>query len=146
MYHSKHSRIGSDSEPFYGKGISGGEMKRLAIASELLRDSDFLLADEPTSALDSALAEDVVSILKDVAVATRRCCLSTIHQPSSDIYRAFDDLCLLCGGHVVYLGTRENAVPYFAQLGFPVPLQEVQNTLSKTSVSGGITYLSLRKG
>lgn len=57
------SLIGAEGS-FVGKGISGGEMKRLSIASELLRNPYFLLADEPTSGLDSALAEDVVAIMR----------------------------------------------------------------------------------
>ncbi len=42
-------------------------------------------------------------------------------QPNSDITALFDDLMLLSGGHVVYFGTWEEAVPHFAQMGFPCP-------------------------
>jgi ABC-type multidrug transport system ATPase subunit len=35
------------------KGISGGEMRRLAFASEIITDPSILFCDEPTSGLDS---------------------------------------------------------------------------------------------
>ncbi len=33
---------------------------------------------------------------------TGRTVVSTIHQPSSDIYNRFDKLILLCDGHIIY--------------------------------------------
>ena len=41
------------------KGISGGEKRRLAFASEILTDPLILFADEPTSGLDSFMAISV---------------------------------------------------------------------------------------
>ncbi len=46
------------------KGISGGEMRRLAFASEALADPPLLLCDEPTSGLDSWMAENLVDYMK----------------------------------------------------------------------------------
>ena len=51
-----------------GKGISGGERKRLSLASELLFSPSLLFADEPTSGLDSSMAESVVQLLKNEAM------------------------------------------------------------------------------
>lgn len=48
------------------KGISGGEMKRLAFASEVLTNPPLLFCDEPTSGLDSYMAQNVVEVLKYV--------------------------------------------------------------------------------
>ena len=76
------------------KTISGGEMKRLSFASEILTDPPIIFADEPTSGLDSYLAMAVVNTLRDLA-ANGSTILCTIHQPSSEIFMNFDSLCLL---------------------------------------------------
>ena len=46
------------------KGISGGEMKRLSFASEVLTDPPLMFCDEPTSGLDSFMAQNVVEMLR----------------------------------------------------------------------------------
>ena len=46
------------------KGISGGQMKRLAIASEVLTNPALLFCDEPTSGLDSVMAASVVEVIR----------------------------------------------------------------------------------
>ena len=48
------------------KGISGGEMKRLAVACELLTDPQLIFCDESTSGLDSFMAQNVVESLRYV--------------------------------------------------------------------------------
>lgn len=117
----KENIIGAVSQHIPG-GISGGEKKRLAIASELVRAPIFLLADEPTSGLDTVLAYDVVKIFKQLSQEQGVLALATIHQPSSSIYELFDDLCLLVpGGNVIYCGPREGALQHFENLGYPCP-------------------------
>ena len=74
--------------PGLSKTISGGEMKRLSIASEILVDPPIIFADEPTSGLDSYLASAVCQTLKDLA-RNGTTVLCTIHQPSSEIFDIF---------------------------------------------------------
>jgi len=65
------------------KGISGGQRKRVSIATELLSNPCVLCVDEPTSGLDSKTAEDVVVILKELAHGeNQRTVICTIHQVS----------------------------------------------------------------
>lgn len=91
------------------RGISGGEKKRLSIALEILVRPRLLFLDEPTSGLDSASAFFVVQALKSVA-RDGRTVVSSIHQPSSEVFALFDDLFLLSGGETVYFGEAKDAI------------------------------------
>jgi len=103
------------------KGVSGGEKKRTNIGSELINNPLILLLDEPTTGLDSVNALRVGLLLRDLAHNDHRTVLCTIHTPSSELFDTFDDLLLLAKGHVIYHGAREDAIPYFASVGYPVP-------------------------
>jgi ATP-binding cassette subfamily C protein CydD len=50
-----------------GAGLSGGELRRLAIARALLADAPIILADEPTADLDGVTADEIRSELLDAA-------------------------------------------------------------------------------
>lgn len=48
------------------KGLSGGQKKRLGVASRLVTDPKILFLDEPTSGLDSALSYEVMNYIKAI--------------------------------------------------------------------------------
>ncbi|XP_057483890.1 ABC transporter G family member 15-like [Actinidia eriantha] len=102
------------------RGISGGEQKRLSIALEILMRPRLMFLDEPTSGLDSASAFFVIQTLRNVA-RDGRTVISSIHQPSSEVFTLFDDLFLLSGGESVYFGEAKMAIQFFAEAGFPCP-------------------------
>jgi ABC-2 type transporter len=76
--------------------------------------------DEPTSGLDSYSAVQLCQVLKKVANAGASV-LFTIHQPSSDIFKSFDNLILMNKGRVMYQGPVEDVNSYFAARSNPVP-------------------------
>ncbi|KAG1709784.1 Protein white [Nymphon striatum] len=97
------------------KGISGGQKKRLAIASEYLTNPLLMFLDEPTSGLDSFMAESVLRTLKTLANRGKTV-IFTIHQPSSEIFDLIDKLLLVSEGRLVFLGTRPEAHEFFSSL------------------------------
>ncbi|XP_042044680.1 ABC transporter G family member 15-like isoform X3 [Salvia splendens] len=102
------------------RGISGGEKKRLSIALEILVRPRLLFLDEPTTGLDSAASFFVIQSIKNLA-RDGRTVISSIHQPSSEVFALFDDLFLLSGGETVYCGEAKMAIKFFAEAGFPCP-------------------------
>ncbi|XP_030386461.1 protein white [Scaptodrosophila lebanonensis] len=102
------------------KGLSGGERKRLAFASEALTDPPLLICDEPTSGLDSFTAHSVVQVLKKLSQKGKTVIL-TIHQPSSELFELFDKILLMAEGRVSFLGTPNEAVDFFSYVGAQCP-------------------------
>ncbi|KAL3714536.1 hypothetical protein ACJRO7_006451 [Eucalyptus globulus] len=85
-------------------GISTEQRKRLTIAVELVANPSIIFMDEPTSGLDARAAAIVMRAVKNI-VSTGRTIVCTIHQPSIDIFEAFDELILMKrGGQIIYSG------------------------------------------
>ncbi|CAJ0905639.1 12236_t:CDS:10 [Entrophospora sp. SA101] len=99
-------------------GISGGERKRVSIASELLTDPSIILLDEPTSGLDSSLALELTNILKTFALKHSKTIIMVIHQPSSQVFELLDKLLLMADGRMVYFDDQKKIVDYLANEGF----------------------------
>ncbi|XP_073698914.1 broad substrate specificity ATP-binding cassette transporter ABCG2d [Garra rufa] len=99
------------------RGISGGERKRTSIGMELIIDPSVLFLDEPTTGLDASTAYSVLLLLKRMASQGRTIIMS-IHQPRYSIYRLFDSLTLLANGKQVYHGPAQDALDYFANIGY----------------------------
>lgn len=62
-----------------GARLSGGQMRRLALARLLLKDAPIWLCDEPTEGLDEDVARDVLAQL--VRLAGKRSLILITHQP-----------------------------------------------------------------
>ncbi|KAG8414862.1 hypothetical protein J3459_009728 [Metarhizium acridum] len=103
------------------KGISGGQKRRVGVASQLMTSPRVLFLDEPTSGLDSAASREVVSYLRAVARRHALIVVCSIHQPSTATFNLFDRLVLLAAGKTHFCGPVAAAVPHFHALGAAVP-------------------------
>ena len=119
LFETRNLKVGSTLQ----KTISGGQRKRLNIGLELLREPTVLFVDEPTSGLSSRDSENIMDLLKELALRGKMVFV-VIHQPSSDIFKMFDTLIILdVGGFQIYYGNPVESVGYF---------QEIVNAANKT--------------
>ena len=103
------------------KGLSGGQKRRLSLGLALISKPSILLLDEPTSGLDAASAFGIMKYLSELAVEKNLAVIATIHQPSTEIWDKFDNLCLLSAGELVYFGSAKDTLPYFGSVGYQCP-------------------------
>jgi len=102
------------------KIISGGQKKRLNIALELIREPSVLFIDEPTSGLSSMDSENIMDLLRELALKGKLV-FTVIHQPSSDIFKMFDKVVILDqGGYMVYYGNPVDAVIHFKTINYQI--------------------------
>ena len=83
----REALVGLPSE----NGLSTEQRKRLTIAVELVANPSIIFMDEPTSGLDARAAAIVMRTVRNT-VDTGRTVVCTIHQPSIDIFDAFDEV------------------------------------------------------
>jgi ABC transport system ATP-binding/permease protein len=109
LYEIRDMKVGSP----LNKKISGGQRKRLNISLELIREPSIMFLDEPTSGLSSRDSENILDLLKELALKGKLLFI-VIHQPSSDIFKMFDRLIILdTGGHLIYNGNPIESIVYF---------------------------------
>ncbi|MCK4701392.1 MAG: ABC transporter permease, partial [Bacteroidales bacterium] len=109
LFEIRNMKVGSP----LNKKISGGQRKRLNIALELIREPSVLFLDEPTSGLSSRDSENILDLLKELALKGKLVFV-VIHQPSSDIFKMFDKLIILdTGGFLIYNGDPIESIIYF---------------------------------
>ncbi len=109
LHDIKDMKVGSP----LNKKISGGQRKRLNIALELIREPAILFLDEPTSGLSSKDSANILDLLKELALKGKLVFV-VIHQPSSDIFKMFNQLLVMDnGGYLIYDGDPVESITYF---------------------------------
>lgn len=110
IFETRNVLIGS---PDTQKGISGGQRKRVNIATELLANPELIFLDEPTSGLSSVDTKVVMDKLKKLSDSGKTIVL-TIHQPSLKNYKKMDNMIILTHGEMAYFGsTYPESIQFF---------------------------------
>lgn len=124
-----------------GRGISGGERRRVSIGVDLVHDPAILLLDEPTSGLDSVAALQIMSLLKFMAKAQGKTVVLTIHQPGFRILELFDRVLLLAEGTVRHHGSLSLLEKRLEEAGHHVPhhVNVLEYAMDAMTSSGGET-------
>ncbi|WP_013320319.1 ATP-binding cassette domain-containing protein [Gloeothece verrucosa] len=93
------------------KDLSGGQLKRVSIAVELLADPKLFFLDEPTSGLDPGLDKKMMELLAKLAKEGRTVILVT--HATANITLCERLVFLGKGGNLCYFGTPEDAIRFF---------------------------------
>ena len=93
--------------------LSGGQRKRVSVATELLTRPALLFLDEPTSGLDPGLERSLMQTLRELADGGRIVVCVTHSVESLQLCDRV--LFLAPGGHVAFFGPPERATSYFDQ-------------------------------
>ncbi|MEY5019535.1 MAG: hypothetical protein RLZ22_623 [Verrucomicrobiota bacterium] len=94
------------------KVLSGGQMRRLGLAMELVSDPKILLCDEVTSGLDPSSEREIVHLLRDLSRKDGRIVLSVTHSLAH--LELYDSILVLHEGRVAYHGPPDQLTHYFS--------------------------------
>ncbi|MGI6407062.1 MAG: ectoine/hydroxyectoine ABC transporter ATP-binding protein EhuA [Syntrophaceticus sp.] len=90
----------------YPKQLSGGQQQRVAIARALVMNPKVMLFDEVTSALDPELVEEVLAVIKEIALEGEMTMLLVTHE--MQFAREISDrIVFINDGHIIEQGPPE---------------------------------------
>ena len=90
--------------------LSGGQRKRVSIATELLTEPSLIFLDEPTSGLDPGLEEALMLLLRELSYKGKTVVLVT---HTLDHIELCDAVALVVDGRLAFFGTAADARAHF---------------------------------
>jgi len=94
----------ADRRDVVAKNLSGGQIKRLSLAMELIRDPRVLLLDEPTTGLDPGMRTKIMTILDNLNKRGKTVIFSTHYMDEIDIC---DEVLIMKNGGLIIKSTVE---------------------------------------
>jgi ATP-binding cassette subfamily C protein CydC len=89
-----------------GRPLSGGELRRIAIARALLHDGDLWLLDEPTEGLDASTERQILALLEHVT-RDKTLIMVTHRLNGLDV---MDRICVMDQGQIIESGTHAELI------------------------------------
>jgi len=84
--------------------LSGGQMRRLAIASVIAMEPDYLILDEPTAGLDPAGRDEILDGLQAWQEETKKTVILVSHS-MEDVAKLADQILVLANGRLLMSGS-----------------------------------------
>lgn len=113
-------RVGLDPDEYadraVDKTLSGGERKKVELASILVMDPDLVLLDEPDSGIDVDTLDKIFEVIKEQKKKKRTIVFIT---HSLAVLKQADHAFILCNGEVLMKDTAKKIMPYFKNKCLP---------------------------
>ncbi|TCS81518.1 energy-coupling factor transporter ATPase [Tepidibacillus fermentans] len=103
--------------------LSGGQMRRVAIAGVIAFQPEILILDEPTAGLDPRGRKEILEIVKRLHLERKMTTIFVTHS-MDEVANLADQLIVLSDGRVVYYGSPKEVfqqVDLLRQIGLDVP-------------------------
>lgn len=103
--------------------LSGGQMRRVAIAGVLAMDPDVLILDEPTAGLDPSGRDEILSQIKTLHEKKKMTVILVSHS-MEDVGRLVDKILVMHAGEVVFFDTPRKVfteIDTLESIGLAVP-------------------------
>lgn len=91
--------------------LSGGQLRRLGLALQLVTEPECLICDEVTSGLDPLSEDEILDLLRSLAEGEGKTLLCVIHN-LGQLHR-FDTVTLLLEGRLIFRGNYPSLLEYF---------------------------------
>jgi Fe-S cluster assembly ATP-binding protein len=108
---------------FVDESLSGGERKRVELASILVMDPKLLVADEPDSGIDVEALRRMLELFDGLRGRGSTVLLVT---HSAEVLKHADTATLICCGRIIEAGPAEEIVHYFADRCIPCPYHDAR--------------------
>lgn len=89
--------------------LSGGELKRIEIATLLARDTKFSLFDEPEAGIDLWSFNNLIRVFEKIHAKSDRTIMIISHQER--ILNIADEIIVIAGGQIEKTGTKDEILP-----------------------------------
>ncbi|MBN1798751.1 MAG: ABC transporter ATP-binding protein [Spirochaetales bacterium] len=104
------------------KTLSGGERKKIELASILVNEARLVLLDEPDSGID---VESLERIFESIRLLKKRGTTVILITHSLAVLQQADHAFLMCSGEIIDKGEKEKIVKYFENKCIPCPHKNI---------------------
>lgn len=115
-------QVGLDPDDYLNRAVdttlSGGERKKIELASILAMDPDLIMLDEPDSGIDVGTLEKMFEVIKQLKKKGTTVMLIT---HSLAVLRQAEHAFLMCHGEIIQKAVSEKIIPYFEEKCIPCP-------------------------